>query len=437
MKSICFLMIVVAIEVSSVSLSVADDWNQWLGATRDSRWSEADILTSVPENGLKELWRTPIASGFSGPAVAGDYVLVTDFVLNNGDPAFNAGKRSQLDGTERIHCLDRNTGKPIWQKSYERHYNFSYALGPRTTPTIDGDRVYSLGAEGHLYCYKIADGELVWEKDLKQEYNLKEAPMWGFAAHPLVHKNMLYCVVGGEGSIAVAFDKTTGEEIWRSLSGKSQGYCPPTLINAGGKEQLLIWQPKSLNSLNPETGEAYWSVKTSPAYDMSIIAPIKHGDYLLATALQGGSVLLKLDQGKPAVTEVWRGKGVQPDHNPPIVFDGHIYGVDVKGHLRCVELVSGKRVWESLATAPSGRPASSTTGFLVKNGDHWYITTEQGELIIAKMSPAGYEELGRTKMVDPTATNSGRKIVWSHPAFAGKCVFARNDKEIVCYSLAK
>ena len=141
MKSICFLMIVVAIEVSSVSLSVADDWNQWLGATRDSRWSEADILTSVPENGLKELWRTPIASGFSGPAVAGDYVLVTDFVLNNGDPAFNAGKRSQLDGTERIHCLDRNTGKPIWQKSYERHYNFSYALGPRTTPTIDGDRL--------------------------------------------------------------------------------------------------------------------------------------------------------------------------------------------------------------------------------------------------------------------------------------------------------
>ena len=120
-----------------------------------------------------------------------------------------------------------------------------------------------------------------------------------------------------------------------------------------------------------------------------------------------------------------------------MVFEDHIYGVDVKGRLRCIELVSGERVWESLATTTNGRPAASTTGFLVRNGDHWYITTEQGELIIAKMSPAGYEEVGRTKLLEPTAENWGRKIVWSHPAFASKCVFARNDKEIVCYSLAK
>ena len=105
--------------------------------------------------------------------------------------------------------------------------------------------------------------------------------------------------------------------------------------------------------------------------------------------------------------------------------------------MRCIELVSGKRVWESLATCPKGRPASSTTGFIVRNEDHWYITTEQGELIIAKMSPEGFEELGRAKMVEPTSQSGGRDIVWSHPAFANKCVFVRNDKEIVCYSLAE
>ncbi len=158
---------------------------------------------------------------------------------------------------------------------------------------------------------------------------------------------------------------------------------------------------------------------------MSIVAPIQHKNHLLVTGLQGSSTLLELNPNKPAVTEVWRGRGVQPDHNPPIVFEDHIYGVDVKGHLRCIELVSGKRIWEDLATAPKGRPAASTTGFIVRNGNHWYLTTEQGELIIAKMSPDGYQELGRALMIEPTAENWGREIVWSHPAFANRLRFRK------------
>lgn len=416
----------------------ADDWDQWLGPNRDSVWNESGIIKSIPENGLKELWRTSIAGGFAGPAVAGDHVFVTDFVLKDGDQTFNASKRSVLKGTERIHCLDRKTGKTVWAKEYRCDYNMSYAAGPRATPTVEGDRVYWLGGEGHLRCHSTNDGKEVWFNDLKKLYNLKECPLWGFSSHPLIHGEMLYCIVGGEGSVAVAFDKSNGKEVWKSLSSKKgQGYAPPTMITAGGTEQLLIFTPESLNSLNPITGETYWSKKIAAAYEMSIIAPTQHGDYLLTTALQNATLLVKLDSEKPAATEVWRGKGTNPDHNPPVIHDGHIYGVDVKGHLRCIDLVSGERKWESLATCPNGRPAASTTGFLVRNGDHWYITTEQGELIIAKMTPKGYEELGRAKMLEPTAENWGRKIVWSHPAFAGKCVFARNDKEIVCYSLAE
>jgi outer membrane protein assembly factor BamB len=432
------LLAFVGLILSSFSHSTnADDWNQWQGANRDGTWKESGIITSIPKEGLKELWRTPIAGGFAGPAVSGDRVFVTDYVVESGDQKFHPNKRNELQGVERVHCLDRKTGKPIWQKSYPCPYSISYGLGPRATPTVDGDRVYTLGAEGNLYCFNVKDGEIIWSKDLKQEYNIKESPIWGYAAHPLVSGDSLFCLVGGEGSVAVAFDKKTGKEIWKALSSKEIGYCPPTMINAGGTDQLLIWHAEALNSLNPKTGEKYWSVKIAPAYGMSIVAPIKHGDYLLITALQGATALLKLDQDKPAVTEIWRGKGPQPDHNPPLVFEDHIYGVDVKGQLRCIELVSGKRVWEDLATAPDGRPASSTTGFLVRNGNHWYITTEQGELIIAKLSPDGYQELGRAKMVEPTSETRGRKIVWSHPAFSHKCVFARNDKEIVCYSLAE
>lgn len=426
-----------AISLAILSPAAADDWNQWLGPNRDSVWNETGIITSIPEAGLKAKWRSPISQGFSGPAVASGRVFVTDYVVEKGDQAFDPGKRNQLTGTERVHCLDLNTGKVLWTHAYPCKYSISYGLGPRATPTVDGENVYTLGGEGHLYCFDIADGSVKWMKDLKQEYGVKEAPMWGYAAHPLVVGDKLFCLVGGKGSVAVAFNKNTGDEIWRALDEENIGYCPPTMIRAGGKDQLLIWHAASLNSLNPETGKSYWSVKIAPAYFMSIVAPIKHKNHLLVTGLQGSSTLLELNPDKPGVTEVWRGRGVQPDHNPPVVFEDHIYGVDVKGHLRCIELVSGKRIWEDLATAPNGRPAASTTGFIVRNGKHWYLTTEQGELIIAKLSPNGYQELGRMSMIEPTAENWGRKIVWSHPAFANRCVFARNDKEIVCYSLAE
>lgn len=426
-----------AIPFAVLTSAAADDWNQWLGPNRDSVWSETGIITSIPQGGLKAKWRTPIAQGFSGPAVAGDRVFVTDYVVEKGDQAFDPGKRNELTGTERVHCLDIETGKVIWTHAHPCQYSISYGLGPRATPTVDGENVYTLGAEGHLHCFNAADGRVKWMKDLKQEFEVKEAPMWGYAAHPLVVGDKLFCLVGGKGSVAVAFNKDTGDEIWRALDEENIGYCPPTMIRAGGKDQLLIWHAASLNSLNPATGSTYWSVKIAPAYFMSIVAPIKHKDHLLVTGLQGASTLLKLNPDQPGVTEVWRGRGVQPDHNPPVVFEDHIYGVDVKGHLRCIELVSGKRIWEDLATTPNGRPAASTTGFVVRNGKHWYLTTEQGELIIAKLSPDGYQELGRTSMIEPTSENWGRKIVWSHPAFANRCVFARNDKEIVCYSLAK
>ena len=427
----------VFISVPCQKLDAWQDWNQWLGAERDSVWREDGILTRIPEEGLNVLWRTPVAGGFSGPAVADGHVFVTDYKLHDGDQRFDPSKRSQLKGTERVHCLDATDGSVVWTHETDCDYNISYALGPRATPAVDGDRVYTVGAEGNMFCLNVKDGSEVWKKDIKAEYGLKEAPLWGFSNHPLVVGERIYIVAGGEGSVAVALDKMTGEEVWRSLSAKEQGYCPPTMIEAGGVQQLLIWHAEGINSLNPETGELYWSIPTKVAYNMSIIAPIKHGDYLLLTALQGGSMLLKLDPEKPAATKVWRGKGLNPDHNPPVVFEDHIYGVDVNGRLRCLELVSGERIWESLATCSNGRPEKSTTGFLVRNNDHWYITTEQGELIIAKLSPEGFEEVGRSKMLEPTAENWGRKIVWSHPAFSNKCVFARNDKEIVCISLAE
>ena len=417
--------------------ATSTDWPQWQGPNRDGVWNEQGIMDSFPADGPKLVWKAEVANGYSGPAVADGRVFIADFLRSEGDDTPDPGKKSELTGKERVTCLDAKTGEQIWQHEYDCNYKLSYPNGPRVTPTVDGDHVYTLGAEGNLVCLAVADGNKVWSKDLKETYGMKEAPHWGFSAHPLIDGDTLFCVVGGEGSVAVAFDKKTGEEKWKALSAKGPGYCPPTMIETAGKKQLLIWHPESLNSLNPESGEVYWSVAMKPAYDMSIIAPIKHGDFLFATALQGTSILLKLDSDKPGVTEVWRGKGPHPDHNPPLIVDGHIFGVDEKGHIRCFDLESGEKLWEDMAAATNGRPANSTTGFVVLNGDKYFIATEQGDLIVAKMSPEGFEESGRFNMLEPTSRTSNRDVVWSHPAFANKCVFARNDKEIVCYSLAK
>jgi outer membrane protein assembly factor BamB len=175
---------------------------------------------------------------------------------------------------------------------------------------------------------------------------------------------------------------------------------------------------------------------------MAIMAPRKYGDYLFAGAIYDKSVLLKLDSSKPAVTEVWRGKkgnSVSPVNMTPFLEDGHIYAVNQPGALTAVKLETAERVWETTepVTGKDSKPLDSATAFLVKNGERFFVFNEKGELVIAKISPKGYEEISRAKLLGETNIAFGRDVVWSHPAFANKCIFARNDKEIVCYSLAK
>jgi outer membrane protein assembly factor BamB len=416
-----------------------DDWPQWLGPRRDSVWRETGILERFPKGGPKVLWRAPVGGGYAGPAVAAGRVYVTDY-LTTADTAGNPAARAKIEGTERVLCLDAETGKPLWKHEYPCHYEISYPAGPRCTPTVHDGKVYTLGAMGNLLCLDAEQGKVVWSLDLKREYKTK-APMWGFAGHPLIEGNKLICLVGGEGSVAVALDKDTGKEIWRSLSAKGPGYCPPTLIEAGGKRQLLIFHAESVNSLDPQTGKPYWSVPLEPAYGMSVAAPRHLGNYLFAGGIGTKAALLELAPDRPDAKVVWRGDtstGVYCCNSTPFLEDGMIYGNDCQtGNLRGVKLENGERLWDTYAPTTGGRDrVSHGTAFLVKNGDRFFLFNEKGELIIARLSPKGYEEVSRCKLLEPTGDAFGRHVVWSHPAFAGRCVFARNDKELVCASLA-
>jgi outer membrane protein assembly factor BamB len=439
------LWLALLVAVAYLAPARADDWPQWLGPRRDGVWRESGILERFPEGGPKVRWRTPIGSGYAGPAVAGGRVFVTDRILAAGvqNPA-NPFSRATLKGIERVLCLDKATGRPLWKHEYDCPYEVSYPAGPRTTPLVHSDKVYTLGTMGDLLCLDTATGKVLWSKNFPADYHAK-VPLWGFAGHPLLDGNQLICLVGGKGSLVVAFDKDTGKELWRALTADEQGYCPPTLIQAGSKRQLIIWHPEAVTALDPETGDLYWSQKFRIKANMTIPTPRQAGELLFVSSFYNGSMMLRLDRDKPAATIVWQGKssretsadtdGLHSVMATPFLKDGYIYGVCSYGQLRCLKADTGKRVWETFA-ATGGKETRWGTAFLVAQGDRFFLFNEKGDLIIARLTPRGYDEVSRAHILEPTNRMAGRPVVWSHPAFADKCLFARNDKEIVCVSLA-
>jgi len=422
----------------------ADDWPQWLGWGRDGVWRETGIIRTFPTNGPPVRWRVAIGAGYSGPAVAQGRVYVTDRKLapKSVKPA-DPFQRGVIAGTERVLCLNEPDGKVLWQQEYDCPYDLSYPAGPRATPVVNDGKVYTLGAEGNLFCFDAATGEIIWSRDFKKDFGVA-TPVWGFAAHPLIDGQKLICLVGGEGSVAVAFNAQTGKEIWRALSAKEPGYCPPMIYQVGRRRQLIIWHPEAINSLDPETGKVYWSQPFAVRSGLCIPTPRLYRDRLFITSFYEGPILLQLDPVEPAAKVLWKGKGKNERDtdglhsiiSTPFFDREFIYGVCSYGQLRCLKADTGQRVWETF-DATGGKEARWANAFLVKNGDRFFLANEQGDLIIALLSLLGYEEVGRVHLLEPTNSAAGRDVVWSHPAFANRCIYARNDKEIICVSLAE
>ena len=419
----------------------ADDWSRWMGPNRDNTWYESGIIDKFPEEGPKRVWSTKIELGYSGPAVVGGRVFITDFVTDANVKIGNF-QRQEFDGTERVLCLEETTGKVLWKHEYPVRYTISYPSGPRCTPVVEQQRVYTLGAEGHLFCFNTTDGSVVWSKELKKDYNTGSA-LWGYAAHPLIDGDYLITLAGGKGSHIVALNKMTGEEVWRSLTAVEQGYSPPTIINAGGVRQLITLRPDAVSSVDPKTGKEYWSVPYEATSNSIIMSPLKIGDYLYVGGYSNKSLLLKLDSSKPAATEVWRNKGrsaisavnVQPYLD---VGRGIAYGMDQSGDMRATQFPDGKLLWAT-SEPVSKRRVGNGTAFIVRQGktDRYWLFNDSGFLIIAELNDEGYREIDRAKVIEPSNNAFNRPVVWSMPAFANKRVYIRNDEEIICLDLGK
>lgn len=433
------------------SNSRADDWPQWLGPKRDGVWREHGIVKKLPKDGPPVLWRHPIAEGYAGPSVANGKVYVIDWTrdLSTKRPA-SAFALAKLPGKERLLCLDETTGKELWSHSHDCPYRVSYAAGPRCTPLVHQGKVYTLGTMGNLFCLDAISGQVIWSKDFVKDYNAK-VPLWGFASHPLIDGDRLICVVGGrkKNSMVVAFDKDTGKEIWSSLDtlddAHGPGYSSPVIAEVGTSRQVIIWYPEAVSGLDPKTGKELWSQAFQLKSGMAIATPRVYEDRVFLTAFYNGPMMLQLSQNKPGARVLWKARDGVTEHKTdglhavmctPFLKDGYIYGICSYGQLRCLKISSGARIWEDL-TATGGKEARWGNAFLVQHEDQVFLFNEHGELIIASISPDGYDEISRAKILEPTNPLANRPVVWSHPAFANKHVYARNDKEIVCVDLSE
>ncbi len=419
------------------SSSLADDWPQWMGKNRDNRWEATNIIDRFPAGGPKVVWRSKVAGGYSGPAVVGDRVFVTDFVAE-GDVKVDNFNRATYAGKERVLCLNATTGKEVWKHEDAVTYAISYPAGPRCTPLVDGEFVYTLGAEGLLMGFKAKTGDLVWKHDLPKDYSTKTA-LWGYASHPLIDGPRLICIVGGTGTHTVAFDKLTGKELWRFGTATEQGYSPPTIIKAAGVRQLILANPQAVNAVNPETGKLLWTTPYEASNGSIIMSPVMVGDYLFVAGYSNHNLLLKLNQQKPGVTVVSQDKTkkfVSPVNVQPYVDGETIYGMDQSGDMVAFKLPGGEHLWKNTDVI-GGRSQQSETAFIVRQGDRYFLFNEKGELVIAKLSPKGVEVIDRAKVIEPTNTAFGRPVVWCAPAFAGTRMYVRNDNECICVELDK
>ena len=409
----------------------ADDWPQWRGPNRDGVWHETGVLEAFPADGLTVRWRARVGWGYSSPVVAKGRVYLTDC------------QGPLPKAKERLLCFDERTGTLLWDYStdvtYAKDTYFVDKEGkptipgqlPTPTPVIDSGKVYSLGMHGNVVCLDAVKGDLVWRKDLAKEYQLGEFPCP--KASPLIEKDLLIIAIGGKPKACViALDKHSGKEAWQALD-DSVTHSSPIAITAGGKRQLIVWSNEAISSLDPATGGIYWRERLATSSDYVISTPVFYDNLLLI-----GGLMLQLDPAKPAASVLWPktkavSRRILSNTSTALLQDDCVFSAKSNGQFVCLEAKTGTQLWETdKVTDVKGGASIHPT----QNGRSVFLYTERGELILAKLSSQGYREVSRTRLLEPTYPFGGRNVAWSPPAYANRCVFARNDKELICVSLA-
>ncbi len=409
-----FLLFLTVFSCLSLESLHGEDWPRWRGPRGDGTWRGPKLAHSWPQGGLERQWVQTVGSGYSGVSVAGNHVITMD-------------RLAKPEEVERVLCFDATSGDPTWTYQYPVKYgDLQYGSGPRSAPTIFQDRVYSLGAMGNLSCLSSEDGNLIWSLDLHQQYQGR-LPTWGYAASPLIQGDTLIVQPGGaEGNSVVAFDRRSGREIWKNLEDQA-GYATPIIVRHNGRQQLICWSPSHIRGLDPQSGRLLWEIPYEVRLGVSIATPIFIEGLVFVSGYWKGSKAIRLDADSGAAELLW-----EEDHflralmSQPLHRGGHGYLLDKKHGLTCFQLTTGKKIWDdSNQMTPSGQNPHASLVWL-DDQDRTMILNSDGHLILARLNPAGYQELARANIIGET---------WAHPAFAGSHVYARSNTQLVSVQL--
>jgi outer membrane protein assembly factor BamB len=356
----------------------AGDWTRWRGPDLNGISSETGWLAKWPDDGPKRLWKAKVGTGFSSVSVANGKV----YTLGNS----GRGKGEEKD---TVFCFDAATGKAIWSHAYEAKLDPKYyAGGPSSTPTVDGDRVFTLGKRGQLICFGAADGHVVWQKNIATETKGKR-PTWGFAGSPLVIGGTVFVNVGAHGT---ALDKKTGKILW-STGRDSASYSSIVPHVRDGRQELVMFDPILIGD----------KVFISSGYDR-------------------GCALLQVDGNK--VRKLWENKNMRNHFNPCVLIDGHVYGFDGntgRATLKCIELATGKVQWEEKSFGDFGA--------LQAIGKKLLIISNQGELIVAEANAGEFTEISRAQVTGPKC--------WTTPVLANGRIYCRNSRgDLTCLDVS-
>lgn len=381
----------------------AHDWPQIRGPQRDGHSPETGIAAAWPEGGPPLAWRRPLGSGFSGVSVAGGGLFTM----------------AAYDGKEYALRLDPATGEEVWRTAFGEVFPSEFGDGPRSTPTVDGDRVYVLSARGRLAALAADDGRPVWQVELTEAFDA-EMPRFGYAASALIEGDLLLVEAGGaEGKAFAALDKTTGERRWTALDGPA-AYSSPVVATFGGVRQIVFFRRSSpeIVSLLPD-GEVYWTHTGLPTViAMPLVVP-PDGIFVSATHDAVGFLLrVGVEDGRPRLEEAWRTQKMKNHFNTSLAVDGTIYGFD-NAILKSLDATTGEPGW---ARRGFGK------GSLIAADGHLIVLSDVGLVALVEANPEEYVEKGRFQ------ATTGR--AWTAPTLAGGRLYVRDLDEIASFDLS-
>lgn len=414
MKAVCRLALHFLIAISAALATggwcAAGDWPQLFGPNRNGVSTENGLVTGWGKEGPPNLWEYKLGAGFSGPVIAGNRVI-----------AFH-----RVSDQEVVDCLDTSNAKILWTHSYATHYrdDFGFDEGPRGTPLIAGDRVYTLGAAGTLLCLEFASGKTIWQRSINQEYGVRKG-FFGTATSPIIVDNRLLINVGGRDAGIVAFAADTGKELWKSTNDEAS-YSSPAVATIGGKKLAIFLTREGIVMLQPEDGKVTYSLRWRARNIASVNAatPLILGDHAFFSASYNtGAILFNLRPDK--VEEGWKGDEVMSNHYTTCVpYRDFLFGCDGRqeegARLRCIEWKTGKVRWT--------KEGFGCANIIVADSK-LVIVDENGDLVLAEASADAYRELARATVLSKPAR--------APIALAEGRLYARDSRKLICLDLRR